>query len=118
MPCEADVLSKNKFSIVADIPTGRQRRFCFMPIIWALASREAEIPSFVRPESNPAAKSRISEAILGNVPGFGTRRERRVLHFDCVIKSTQPAGDRNSTGVARSPDHWIEGVLSVVVRRI
>src|SRR6266550_3399325 len=118
MPCEADVLSKNKFSIVADVPTGRQRRFCFTPKIWALASREAEIPSFVRAESDPAAKSRIFKAILGNVPGFGTRGEGRILHFDGVIKSTQSAGGRNPTGVARSPDHRIEGVLSREVRCI
>src|SRR6266478_3530926 len=118
MPCEADVLSKNKLSIVADVPTGRQRRFCFTPKIWALATREAEIPSFVRPESDPAAKSRIFEAILGNVPGFGTRGERRIFHFDGVIKSTQPAGDRNPAGIVRSPDHWIEGVLSLEVRCI
>src|SRR6478672_1100115 len=69
MPCEADVLSKNKLSIVTDVPTGRQRRFGFTPKIWTLTTREAEIPCFVRPESDPAAKSRIFKAILGNVPG-------------------------------------------------
>src|SRR5258707_2880583 len=113
MPCEADVLSKNKLSIVADVPTGRQRRLCFTPKIWALATREAKIPCFVRPESNPAAKSRIFEAILGNIPGFGTRREGGILHFNRVIKSAQPAGDRNSAGVVRSPDHRIKCVLSI-----
>ena len=38
MPCEADVLSKNKLSIVTDVPTWRQRRFCFTSKIWTLAT--------------------------------------------------------------------------------
>src|SRR4029077_2539716 len=75
MPCEADILSKDKLSIVVDVPTGRQRRFRFTPKIRTLATREAEIPRFVRPESNPAAESRIFEPILGDIPGFGTRGE-------------------------------------------
>src|SRR5205814_8939817 len=118
MPCEADVLSKNKLSIVADIPTGRQRGFCFTSKIWAFASREPQIPSFVRPESDPAAKSRIFKTILCNVPGFGTRGERGILHFDGVIKPTQPTGHRNPARVARPPDHWIEGVVPLRVRCI
>src|SRR5262249_13729190 len=118
MPCEADVLSKNKLSIVSDVAPGRQRWFRFAPKIWALARGEPEIPRFVRLESDPAAKSRIFEAILGDIPGFGTRGEGGILHFDGVIKSTQAAGNRNPTGVARSPDYRIEGVLSVEVRCI
>src|SRR6266513_5719380 len=118
MPCEADVLSKNKLSIVAGVPTGRQRRFCFTSKIWTLAAREAEIPSFVRAESDPAAKSRIFKAILGNIPGFGTRGELRILHFDGVIKSTQSAGNRNPAGIVRAPDHWIECVLTLGVGSI
>src|SRR5262249_23568940 len=111
MPCEADVLSKNKLSIVADAPTGWQGRFSFTPEIWAFATRETEVPSFVRPESDPAAKSRIFEAILGNIPGFGTRRERRILHFDGVIKLAQLARNRNPAGVAWSPDQRIECIF-------
>src|SRR5262249_34441873 len=37
MPCEADVLSKNKFSIIADITSGRQRRLGSTPKIRTLA---------------------------------------------------------------------------------
>src|SRR4029077_5039965 len=116
MPCEADVLSKNKLSIVADVAPRRQCWFRFAPKIWALTTREPKIPSFVRPKSDPAAEGRIFEAILGNIPGFRTRGERRIFHFDGVIKPTQTAGYRNAAGVARSPDHRIEGVLSLEVR--
>src|ERR1041385_4483400 len=75
MPCEADVLSQNKFAVVPDIPARRQGRLCFTSEIRALAAREAEIPSFVRPESDPAAESRIFKTIFGNIPGFGTGGE-------------------------------------------
>src|SRR4029077_6854443 len=118
MPREADVLSQNKLSIVANVLPRRSRMFGLTPKIWALATREAKIPSFVRPESEPAAKSRIFKASLRDIPGFGTRREGCILHFDGIIKSTQSAGNRNPAGVVRSPDHWIECILSHEVRCI
>src|SRR5262249_11322032 len=118
MPCEADVLPKNKLSIVADVPTGRQRGFCFTSEIWAFATREAEVPSFVRPESDPTAKSRIFKTILSNIPGLRTRGERCIFHFDGIIKLAQLAGNRNPAGVARSPDQWIECVFSLEERCI
>src|SRR5215467_15945541 len=36
-PGETDVLPENIFSVIIDIASGRQRRFCFASKIWALA---------------------------------------------------------------------------------
>src|SRR5215471_17026237 len=52
MPCETDVLSQNKFSIVVDVAPGRQSGFGFAPKIRTLACRQPKIPALVRPKAD------------------------------------------------------------------
>src|SRR6266536_3617436 len=114
-PGKTGILPENKFPIIADVAAGRQRRFGFTPKIWALTRRQTQIPRLVRPKTEAPTKGRVIETALRDVPRLWTRRERRILPFHSVIKSTQPAGYRNATRITGSPDYRIERVLLVVV---
>src|SRR5439155_15408661 len=106
MPGETGVLPENKFPVIADTASWRQRLFRFRPKIWAVACRYAKVPDLIWPETETSSESRMIEIGLCDVPRFRTRRERRVFHFGRVIKSAKAARDRNSAGVTRSPNHW------------
>src|SRR6266480_2992504 len=90
-------------------------RFPLEALRSGLRRTRPKVPCLVRAEAGAATESRILETILSDVPRFRTRRERRVLHFNSVIKFAKLAGDRNATRVTRSPDYRIKRVLPVVV---
>ena len=119
MPREGNVLRQDELAIIAEPATRRKTRCGYGTKVRASTGGEAQVPHFIGPKSDPAAKCRVFETTFSNAPGLWPRSERGIFYFRGIIEPAATPRERDTARVARTPDHGkapiFIGVIAVVV---